>query len=112
MGMFDYLHCAYPLPVQGRSLDGWQTKDTPAQFCDEYEIREDGSLWHHAYDLGDAPEGSFGLNQTNQRWEPCPHTGPIRFYDFKRDDEGWVEYCAVFKDGQLKHLELLINSPA
>lgn len=109
MGLFDYLRCKYPLPVQGGSLDGWQTKDTPAQFCDEYEIREDGTLWHHAYDIEDAPEGSFGFNCTNRRWELCPHSGPLQFYDFKKNEKGWVEYCAVFKDGQMKHLELITD---
>lgn len=58
MGMFDTLRCKYPLPVTGASDLVYQTKDTPAQWLDYYEIREDGTLWHEAYDTEDqSPQG-------------------------------------------------------
>jgi hypothetical protein len=41
----------------------YQTKDTPAQFLDNYEIRADGSLWHLDYDIDKVcvTERSFGI---------------------------------------------------
>jgi hypothetical protein len=53
MGMFDHLKCKYPLPDAGDNDLEYQTKDTPAQFLDNYEIRADGSLWHLDYDIED-----------------------------------------------------------
>lgn len=53
MGMFDYLQCKYPLPNAGDNDLEYQTKDTPAQFLDRYEIRVDGSLRHLDYDIED-----------------------------------------------------------
>ncbi|MFZ9812193.1 MAG: hypothetical protein ACO3DD_03800, partial [Burkholderiaceae bacterium] len=53
MGMFDYLKCKYPLPGVGDNDLQYQTKDTPAQMIDHYEIRAAGSLWHLNYDIED-----------------------------------------------------------
>lgn len=39
MGMFDNIKCAM-VPA-----GEYQTKDTPVQYLDNYEIRADGSLW-------------------------------------------------------------------
>lgn len=39
MGMFDDLRCHYPLPREGANALAYQTKDTPAQWMDLYEIR-------------------------------------------------------------------------
>ncbi len=63
MGMFDYLKCKYPLPDASDNDLEYQTKDTPAQFLDNYEIRADGSLWHLDYDIDKVcvTERSFGI---------------------------------------------------
>ena len=53
MGMFDYLRCSYQLPVEGANARNYQTKDTPAQLLDKYEIREDGTLWHQPVDYSE-----------------------------------------------------------
>ena len=45
MGMFDDIKCKYPLPLDGANALDYQTKDTDAQNLDNYEIREDGTLW-------------------------------------------------------------------
>ena len=50
--MFDDINCSYPLPGKVRPRS-FQTKDTPAQYLDLYEIREDGTLWHEDYDIED-----------------------------------------------------------
>lgn len=59
MGMFDDIKCKYPLPLNGANDLVYQTKDTPAQFLDKYEIREDGTLWHENYDIEDQSEAAF-----------------------------------------------------
>ena len=102
MGMFDDIRCKYPLPIDGANGLSYQTKDTPAQWLDQYEIREDGTLWHEGYDTEDQSE--FGkwmrehpgqappddvltlynfkgcMARVNERWEPVALTGQIEFY--------------------------------
>lgn len=104
MGMFDYLLCKYPLPVPGANALRFQTKDTPKQFLDLYEIREDGSLWYEDYDVEDRSKvgiwerehpgepipkemqnslDSFcgSISKVNQRWVPVPDfDGDLVFY--------------------------------
>lgn len=119
MGMFDYLRCQYPLPVAGANELEYQTKDTDAQFLDSYEIRADGTLWHKTYTTEDRsdpnadPKSLLSLmgcmTRVNDQWEPEPHTGAIEFYT---DDhpKGWIEFCAVFKNGALQHL-MVVSDP-
>ena len=103
MGMFDYIN------YNGNK---YQTKDTPSQYMDNYEIRNN-QLWHENYDAEwiDPEEGSeFGhLEKRNIRWTFCEKfIGEIRFYrllDKKTDT--WEEYSSYFYKGQLKELHLL-----
>ena len=46
MGMYDELRCHYPLPVEGANARDYQTKDTPCQYLNHYEITTDGVLRH------------------------------------------------------------------
>ena len=109
MGMFDYVRCHYPLPVEGAAALEYQTKDTPAQWMDQYEIRDDGTLWHEEYDTEDRSDQNaegferiFGIaTRVNKRWEPVTMTGEIVFY------AGDFEFSAYFVGGELKHLETL-----
>lgn len=111
MGVYDQLRCKYPLPRPGANDLDYQTKDTPAQFIDNYEIREDGSLWHEAYDVEDRSDPNseglaalFGcMARVNPRWERVDITGEIVFYT---DDEPgvWVEWSAYFIGGQLQSM--------
>lgn len=111
MGMFDYLKCKYPLPDAGDNDLEYQTKDTPAQFLDNYEIRADGSLWHLDYDIEDKSDpNAEGLarwagriSHVNERWEPVPFTGEIRFYHYA-SETGRTEYSAYFVNGMLNFL--------
>lgn len=119
MGMFDNLTCKYPLPVDGANGLSFQTKDTSAQYMDKYEIREDGTLWHEAYDIIDrsdpAKEGleriKGMLSHENIRWEPDDHTGQIYFYTNLKGldgmDNGWISFMSFFSHGKLIHLELI-----
>lgn len=109
MGLFDYLRCNYPLPVEGAELLEYQTKDTPAQWMDQYEIRADGTLWHENYDTEDRSDPNaegfdrlFGcMTRVNKRWEPVLLTGEIVFY---AED---IEFSAYFVGGKLMRLEML-----
>ena len=98
MGMYDNLRCHYPLPASGFEGCEFQTKDTPAQFLDDYEIRGDGSLWHLAYDI--KPQDDGGWQNVNERWERIPFEGAIRFYDIA-GPTGWVEVAAFFVGGKV-----------
>lgn len=122
MGMFDDIKCKYPLPMEGANALDYQTKDTDAQLLDNYEIREDGTLWHERYDSRyeeneDAPFG-FYLRRDNARWEQVSMTGEVRFYTtygIKEDGQltshgdGWLEWSAYFADGKLNQLHLVKN---
>lgn len=115
MGMFDNVRCDYPLPVEGCQGRLYQSKDTPAQFLDSYEIRADGTLWHQAYDIedksnlarwsaehpGETPpaelmtvENSYfgSLARVNTRWEYLSDfSGEVRIscIPLKRAATGW-----------------------
>ena len=106
MGMFDNLRCRYPLPVDGANDRLYQTKDTPSQYLDVYEIREDGALWYHA-SHGAAEDGAcFANNPDCTEWRREKFLGEIRFYDYDRDGRR-LEFSAYFVDGMLKELHLL-----
>lgn len=117
MGMFDYLKCKYPLPDAGANDLEYQTKDTPAQFLDHYEIRADGSLWHLAYDIEDKSdphaEGfarwAGRISYVNERWEPVPFTGEIRFYHYANETR--TEFSAYFVNGMLNLLTPIGEEP-
>jgi hypothetical protein len=99
MGMFDNIK------YEGNE---YQTKDTPAQLLDYYEIRADGTLWHQEYDLVIIPDEDALLKQRwnyeNKRWEFCEDfIGEIRFYR-ALDSDNWEEYSAYFKDGKLREI--------
>ncbi len=115
MGMFDNLKCKYTLPTDIDLKDVvFQTKDTPSQFCDMYEIREDGTLWHEEYDIEDHsdPNGEGvmkfigSITKVNSRWEFVnDFIGEIRFY--VGHNENWIEFSSYFVDGQLKQIHLI-----
>jgi len=123
MGMFDEITCKYPLPYDGANALIYQTKSTPSQWLDRYEIREDGTLWHEVYDTEDQSEAakwkaanpgkelpetmkgwrSFvaAMARVNKRWLPVSDfIGELRFYTTPVPG-GWLEWSAYFKDGKL-----------
>jgi hypothetical protein len=110
MGMYDTLRCKYPLPAEGANDLEYQTKSTPAQGLDEYEIREDGTLWYREYDVEWVKDEEYSFTSSvmarmNLRWEQVEDfTAEIRFYHWNK---GRIEFSAYFVKGQLKHLELI-----
>ena len=99
MGLFDRIRCNYPMPLDGANALTYQTKDTPAQLLDNYEIRGDGTLWHQSVDYDDGANSPF---------EPVRFTGDIRFYG-RLVPSGWVEWLAIFAEGRLTSLSLIEN---
>jgi hypothetical protein len=100
MGMFDNIkYCN----------EEYQTKDTPAQLCDNYKI-DDNQLWYEEYDSEwEDGAGLFGggIRKFNERWVLCNEfDGLIRFY---REDQSrggykadaWIEYQALFMNGNM-----------
>ena len=116
MGLFDYIRCERELPAPNAQDLEYQTKDTPAQFMERYTIRADGTLWHEVYDTEDHSDpnakGLMALvgcmSRVNHRWEPCPMTGGIDFYD--GDLGSWVEFSSDFLDGNLQRLTLITDT--
>lgn len=114
MGMFDYLHCEYPLPVDGANGLVYQTKDTPSQFIDHYKIKADGTLWHEDYEIEDRSDpNAEGLariagmmTRVNPCWMPVSDfIGEIRFYYYS--EKRYLKWSAYFKDGKLVDLNLV-----
>lgn len=107
MGLYDTLRCHYPLPVAGANDLEFQSKSTPAQLCDEYEIRADGSLWHREYDQEDRSDPDakgfarlIGMAaRVNERWVPESMTGNLRFYT--NNDGTWLEFEARVVSGRM-----------
>jgi hypothetical protein len=108
MSMYDELRCSYPLPVPGWDGVLFQTKSTPAQWMDLYEIRADGSLWHQDYDLEDKSDPKAEgisrwlgcMTRVNARWEPIPDfTGEIVFHELRQGE--WIEFSAYFAKGKI-----------
>lgn len=104
MGMFDYIR------YKGKT---YQTKDTPNQWLDTYEIRDDGTLWVENYDSEwvDEPEAILGgyFRDKNHRWEQLEDfTGEIFFYEY--DGKGTdIEISSYFIKGKLKNSVVLKN---
>jgi hypothetical protein len=100
MGMFDYLHY---------EKHEYQSKDTPSQGLDTYEIRGD-ELWYKNVELEwIKDECLFGgyFKEVSHEWKFCDDfDGLIRFYREDKENGGykkgkWIEYHALFSDGKM-----------
>lgn len=109
MGVFDEI-------LYKREL--YQTKDTPAQCLELYEIRDD-ELWYKEverewYEEDDSPFGGY-LREISHEWKFCKDfDGLIRFYREDTENGGykndaWLEYKALFMDGKIIKLERVDN---
>lgn len=88
----------------------YQTKDTPAQCLEYYEIRSDELWYKKTKREWTEDEGSlFGgyLKEVSHEWVFCnDFDGGIYFYRENTDQGGWkndkwVEYKALFMDGRM-----------
>lgn len=116
MGMFDDIVVKVPLPDMPEGfVPEFQTKSLE-RLLDNYEIREDGTLWREEYDLEDhsdpTAEGLLrfagALTKVNQRWvQETDFTGEVTFYDWMPEVKEMLEYSAYFVKGQLRELHRL-----
>jgi hypothetical protein len=120
MGMYDHLRCEYPLPAPNANDLDFQTKDTPAQWLDDYLIDKDGQLFHVEYDTEDQSdpkaEGIMrfagSMARVNERRVlVTDFTGEICFYDYPGRGE-WIEFCSYFIGGKLQSVTLLEDTRA
>lgn len=93
MGMFDTIHCEYPLADARHQDLEFQTKDLECLLC-HYTITRDGRLLLHA------KGGKRGLDRDIE-W---PLHGDLRFYTSIKDsgESVWVEYGARFTHGRVE----------
>lgn len=100
MGMFDYIK------YQEKE---YQTKDTPQQTMDTYEIRGDELWWkktEYEWETNDSLFGG-GLKEVSSEWVLCKdYNGIILFYRSTSGDS-WEEYKALFMDGKLIKMEIV-----
>jgi len=131
MGMFDDIKCKYQLPISGANDLDYQTKDTEHQWLDQYEIREDGTLWHEDYDIEDHSErakwiasnpdnevpkeldGMMSMMgcmaRVNKRWEQVNITGEIRFYTLYDVKEGKMVNAHNSQHGWIEWSAYFVN---
>jgi len=109
MGMYDDIVVKVPLP-DGETINEFQTKSLDC-FLEDYEIREDGTLWHEEYDVEDQSDPTAtGLSRfagiatrVNKRWvQVTDFTGEIEFHGWDADAKVAYRYSTYFVDGQLQ----------
>ena len=116
MGMFDYLHCYYPLPGKPpygpEGHGGYQTKNLTCGL-DLYKITENGELLVQKF----TPDGELEVENGSPVWKKVNYTGVINFYDsnicasgpgfYTNDgsDAVSVDYQAKFLNGVLVDLK-------
>ena len=120
--MFNWLRCAYPLPIPAVQSCVFQTKSFDPCLMDAYTVRADGTLWHTLYDIEDRSDPTATglaalagiMTRVNEREEAClDFSGEVAFHtDYGRRNpqgwgEGWVEFLAEFKSGRLAGLEVV-----
>jgi len=105
MGMFDYVN------FEDKQ---YQTKDTPEQAMDTYEIRGDELWWRKVqYEWFEDKDSMFGgyLKEISHEWLFCEKfDGVIDFYRQDADNGGWekdawIEYHSLFNNGKIIKLE-------
>lgn len=102
MGMFDYIKinpAKLPEKLPEGLGNGWQTKDTPSQYLDTYEITDDGSL-HLLKWNGESYSFKEGLDGFH---------GDLHFYDSAPVTNEWFEFVARFTDGKLSRIWRISN---
>lgn len=97
MGLFDTVHCEFPLPdARHQGLD-FQTKDLECTL-DDYTITADGRLLRHARRRGRGPDRDI-------EW---PLHGDISIYThLAAEDPSWVEYVVRFTHGRVEWIRPL-----
>jgi hypothetical protein len=96
VGLFDYIECDMPLAECPSWATEFQTKDTPAQYMERYQIREDGTLWNGGDQLADY-DGCIDFYTSN--WSGS-YAGSVLLTPGTGERFISVEYRCVFVDGK------------
>lgn len=110
MGLFDEVRCKYPLLAPKVQSELFQSKDTPSQYLDLYEIREDGTLWHDAYDLriedDDSSPMGIRMHRDNPRWKQVLYEGELEIHHCvgTAPDGTWYSFRFWFRNGIVKDM--------
>jgi hypothetical protein len=101
MGMFDEIFYEREM---------YQTKDTPQQSLDTYEIRGDELWWKKTeYEWEDDKDSMFGgyMQEVSHEWVFCDRfDGVIDFYrENKEEGNKWIEYHTLFNNGRMIKIE-------
>lgn len=89
MGLYDTIHCSYPLPEANHQDLDFQTKDLE-RFLGTYTITRDGRLMRHRR------RGRLELDRDIE-W---PLHGDLRMYTSL--DREWIEYVVRFTHGRVE----------
>ena len=102
MGMFDTIHCEYPLPEPRHQDLEYQTKDLECLLA-RYTITSDGRLVLHVRQGRGRPDGDI-------EW---PLHADLRFYtsDHSVEPHVWIEYVARFTHGRVEWIRPLEEVP-
>lgn len=99
MGMFDYLRidkAMLPVELPEGFVAQWQTKDTPEQYLETYEITAEGELRRVEW------------NGDTEQYEPVEvlgdFHGDLRFYTSHPMTDEWFEFNARFTEGKLSRI--------
>lgn len=104
MGIYDCVHCEYPLPgLEDPTVIEFQTKDLDT-FFDNYRITVEGKLEVEEYDVEDRSDPyAKGLariigccTRIPKGWKPSDFSGTLNFYGDKNSGN---LFLISFKDG-------------
>lgn len=98
MGMFDTVHCEYPLPDARHQDLEFQTTNLEC-LMDEYTLTRDGRLVRRA-------GTGFGGEGLDHDTEWSLH-GDIRIHSSAKVEDSWVEYVVRFTHGQVEWIRPL-----
>jgi hypothetical protein len=110
MGLFDDVKCLYPLPWP-EAIGGWfQSYDTPAQYCEKYEIRESGELWYRnvvrKFEENPSHPLGFQMAEQSSEWVREMVTGEIELHTYRTFEGAAYSYSVQFwfRDGLVKDM--------
>lgn len=106
MGLFDYLRCEHPLPDGFEGDLQYQTKDTPAQYLEDYRITLDGTLMYEPSGMLKTPAGPIDFHGALEFYATnvC---GTAQWGVITDDDDPPFsrEYVALYDHGTLLKIE-------
>ena len=123
MGLFDNIYCKskLPLPDDLRELSDlkvdWKSQPFQTRDLDNclsvFHIEENGDLIEEVHDREFEKDDSHpfgGYLRSKDKWnEKRWHHGEINFYEsfYAKNFDYWVEFKAIFTEGQLSNIELV-----